>query len=215
MVPMFRQTGRRPAAATDSTPPGTKTEAFKVRCMVSCDCDTRSRSMGFYRCALPLAIMLWLLATTTAFAGPTEADERVDAFLDETAVLFGSTEADITRNLGAPRDRQATPFTSPHDDAPYEIISLVYDGITLSLYSMEGGQRQFFHQIRITGGGACFARKICLGTPRERLTAALGQPEEMEENSWRYSDMSGYNELAFTFDAKGAIDSMTWTAEAD
>ncbi|MHC1711988.1 MAG: hypothetical protein AB9872_07555 [Solidesulfovibrio sp.] len=171
--------------------------------------------MTFHRCAFPVALLLWLIAALPALAGPTEADERVDAFLDETAVLFGSTEADITRNFGAPRERQTMPFTSPHDDTPYEIISLVYDGMALSLYSMESGQRQFFHQIRITAGNACFARKICLGTPRERLTAALGQPEEMEERSWRYSDMSGYNELSFTFDANGAIDSMTWTAEAD
>jgi hypothetical protein len=163
----------------------------------------------------PIVLLLCLLAGPPATAAPTEADERVDAFLDETATLFGSSEADVTRVLGAPRERQAVPFTSPHDDAPYEIITLLYDGMVLSLYSMESGQRQFFHQIRITAGPVCFARKICLGTPRERLTAALGQPEEVEDNIWRYSDMSGYNELSFTFDAKGAIDSMTWTAEAD
>ena len=51
--------------------------------------------------------------------------------------------------------------------------------------------------------------------PRERLAAALGDPEEVEDNVWRYSDMSGFNELSFTINDKGAIDSMTWTAEAD
>lgn len=92
---------------------------------------------------------------------------------------------------------------------------MTYDGVAVSLYSMESGQRQFLHQIRVTAGPTCFARKICLGTPRERLESALGQPEDREDTTWRYSDMSGYNELVFTFDDKGAIDSMTWTAEAD
>ncbi len=163
-----------------------------------------------------LVLALCLLFAVPALAGPlTEADERVDAFLDETAALFGATEADVTQRLGPPRERQAVPFTSPHDDAPYEIITLAYDGLSVSLYSMEGGARQFYHQIRVTAGPACFARRICLGTPRERLAAALGTPEEVEDSTWRYSDMSGYNELTFTFDATGAIDSMTWTAEAD
>ena len=130
--------------------------------------------MVLHRRAFPLLVLLCLLAATPAQAGPTEADERVDAFLDETASLFGPTEADIVRSLGAPRERQAMPFTSPHDDTPYEIITLTYDGMIVSLYSMDEGQRQFFHQIRITAGPACFARRICLGTPRERLTAALG-----------------------------------------
>ncbi|EHJ47747.1 hypothetical protein DFW101_1739 [Solidesulfovibrio carbinoliphilus subsp. oakridgensis] len=172
--------------------------------------------MVLHRHALLFALLLCLLAPAPARAGQaTEADERVDAFLDETAGLFGPTEADVVQRLGPPRDRQAMPFTSPHDDAPYEIITLAYDGLSVSLYSMEGGARQFFHQIRVTAGPACFARKICLGTPRERLTAALGAPEDVEDNVWRYSDMSGFNELSFTINDKGAIDSMTWTAEAD
>ena len=171
--------------------------------------------MVFHRRIFQLLLLTCLLATRTALAGPTEADQRVDAFLDETATLFGSSETDITRRLGQPRERQAMPFTSPHDDTPYEVITLLYDGIDMSLYSMEGGQRQFFHQIRITAGPTCFARNVCLGTPRERLSAVLGRPEEVSDNVWRYSDMSGYNELSFTFDASGVIDSMTWTAEAD
>ena len=57
------------------------------------------------------------------------------------------------------------------------------------LAAMEGGQRQFIHQIKVTGGPTCFARKICLGTPRERLASSLGQPEEREDSNWRYSDM--------------------------
>ena len=163
-----------------------------------------------------LCLILVLLAATAALAGPpTEADQRVDAFLDETAGLFGASEADIVKALGQPAERQAMPFTSPHDDAPYEVVSLTYDGLSISLYSMESGQRQFLHQVRVTAGPTCFARRICLGTPRQRLADILGQPEDREEASWRYSDMSGYNELVFTFDAKGAIDSMTWTAEAD
>lgn len=178
--------------------------------------DPRPLAKGLDRRVFLLFLFaLCLLAAAPVQAGPTEADERVDAFLDETALLFGASEADIVKKLGEPRERQAVPFTSPHDDAPYEIITLSYDGLLLSLYSMDSGQRQFFHQIRVTGGPACFARNICLGTPHERLTTALGQPEEVEDNIWRYSDMSGYNELAFTLDANGAIDSMTWTAEAD
>jgi len=166
-------------------------------------------------CWLLFALLCFLVAGRPAQSGPTEADQRVDAFLDETASLFGTSEADIVRILGQPRERQAMPFTSPHDDVPYEVVSLTYDGLFISLYSMEGGQRQFIHQIKVTGGPTCFARKICLGTPRERLASSLGQPEEREDSNWRYSDMTGYNELVFTFDAKGAIDSMTWTAEAD
>lgn len=171
--------------------------------------------MVFHRRALLLALVCCLLCAGPALAGPTEDDERVDAFLDETAALFGPTEADVVQRLGPPRERLAVPFTSPHDDTPYEVITLTYEGLSVSLYSMEGGARQFFHQIRVTAGPTCFARKICLGTPRERLTAALGAPEEVEDNTWRYSDMSGYNELSFTLSEKGAIDSMTWTAEAD
>ncbi|MEA4855714.1 MAG: hypothetical protein AAGU21_16285 [Solidesulfovibrio sp.] len=163
-----------------------------------------------------LALLLGVvLAAAPGAVRASEADERVDAFLDETAALFGPTEADVTRVLGAPRERQAMPFSSPHDDAPYEIVTLTYDGLTVSLYSMDGGARQFFHQIRVTAGATCFARKVCLGLPRERLAAILGQPEEVEDDAWRYSDASGYNELSFTFDAKGQVDSMTWTAEAD
>lgn len=169
--------------------------------------------MGRKRHVIFLLLALVLAGAPTVRAA--ESDERVEAFLDETAALYGPSEADVVRNLGAPRDRQAVPFTSPHDDKPYEIITLTYDGLVVSLYSMEEGQRQFFHQIRITGAPACFARKICRGTPKERLTAALGPPEEVEDNTWRYSDMSGYNELAFTFDAAGAVDTLTWTAEAD
>lgn len=169
------------------------------------------------RAAWLLLVLLTLsVAASPVPAGPpTEADQQVDAFLDETARLFGGSEADIVKALGQPRQRQTMPFQSPHDDTPYEVISLTYDGAVVSLYSMESGQRQFLHQIRITAGPACFARKICLGTPRERLASSLGQPEDREDAAWRYSDMSGYNELVFTFDAKGTIDSMTWTAEAD
>ncbi|WP_300155514.1 hypothetical protein [Solidesulfovibrio sp.] len=172
--------------------------------------------MAAKRIGTSLVLLLGLLLLAgAAKAGPTEADERVDAFLDETAGLFGPSEADVVRAFGAPRDRQAVPFNSPHDDAPYEIVTLAYDGLTVSLYSMDGGARQFFHQIRVTAGPTCFARKVCLGIPRERLAAVLGRPEDAEDEIWRYSDMSGYNELAFTFDAKGQVDSMTWTAEAD
>ncbi len=162
-----------------------------------------------------LLVLALCLAAVPVQAGPTEADERVDAFLDETALMFGSSEADIVQRFGDPKERQAVPFSSKHDDSPYEIITLAYDGLIISLYSMEEGQRQFFHQIRVTGGKTCFARRICLGTPRERVAAALGRPEESEDTLWRYSDMSGYNELAFTFDANGAVETMTWTAEAD
>ena len=160
-------------------------------------------------------VMLCLLAAATARAGTTEPEDRLDTFLDETAARFGSTEAEITSRLGQPKERQTVPFTSPHDETPYEVITLTYDGLMLSLYSMDEGQRQFFHQIRITDGAACFARNICRGIPKERLRAALGDPEEAEDGVWRYSDLSGYNELAFTFDAQGAIDTLTWTAEAD
>jgi hypothetical protein len=160
--------------------------------------------------------LLLLVMLAGAFpARAAESDERVEVFLDETAALFGPSEADVVRNLGAPRERLAVPFTSPHDDKPYEIITLTYDGMVVSLYSMEEGQRQFFHQIRIFSTPGCFARKICRGTPKERLSAVLGPPEEVEDSIWRYSDMSGYNELSFTFDAAGAVDTLTWTAEAD
>ena len=172
--------------------------------------------MAAKRVVSALLVLVAVLALAgAALAGPSEADERVDAFLDETARLFGASEADVVKILGEPRERQAVPFSSPHDDAPYEIVTLLYDGVTVSLYSMDGGARQFFHQIRVTSGPVCFARKVCLGLARERLAAVLGQPEEVEDEIWRYSDMSGYNELAFTFDAKGQVDSMTWTAEAD
>lgn len=163
-------------------------------------------------------IVFLLLALVLAGAFPVRAaepDERVEVFLDETAALYGQSEADVVRNLGAPKERLTVPFTSPHDAAAYEIITLTYDGLLVSLYSMEEGQRQFYHQIRITAGPACFARKICRGVPRERLALVLGPPEEVEDNIWRYSDLSGYNELAFTFDAAGAVDTLTWTAEAD
>jgi len=169
--------------------------------------------MGQKLNALFFFLVLVLAGAPAAWAA--ESDERVETFLDETAALYGPSEADIVRNLGAPKDRQAVPFTSPHDDKPYEIITLTYDGLTVSLYSMEEGQRQFYHQIRIYGAPGCFARKICRGVAKERLTAVLGAPEEVEDNIWRYSDMSGYNELAFTFDAAGAVDTLTWTAEAD
>lgn len=173
--------------------------------------------MGTLRRAVCLLVLLLaaLAGGHAALAGPTEAEQRVDAFLDETASLFPTNEADIVKALGQPKDRQSQPFSSPHDDSSYEVVTLVYDGLVISLYSMEDGQRQFFHQIQVTAGPTCFARKVCLGTSREKLSAALGQPEEMDERSWRYSDVSGYNELVFTFDAAGAIDSMTWTAEAD
>ena len=163
-----------------------------------------------------ICFLLLLLGLTGAFpAWAAESDERVEVFLDETAALFGPSEADVVRNLGAPRERLAVPFTSPHDDTPYEIITLTYDGMVVSLYSMEEGQRQFFHQIRIFAAPGCFARGVCRGIPRERLAIALGQPEEVEGNVWRYSDLSGYNEVSFTFDAAGLVDIMTWTAEAD
>lgn len=172
--------------------------------------------MAVLRSVMALLFCAALLCPALARAAQaTDADERVDAFLDETAALFGPTEADVIGVLGAPRDRQAVPFSSPHDDAPYEIVTLLYDGVTVSLYSMDGGARQFFHQIRVTAGQTCFARKVCLGIPRERLAAILGQPEEVEDDAWRYSDASGYNELSFTFDAKGQVETMTWTAEAD
>ena len=126
----------------------------------------------------------------SALAGPaTEADRRVDAFLDETASLFGANEAAIVKAMGEPRQRQTMTFQSPHDDAPYEVISLTYDGLFISLYSMESGQRQFLHQIQVTSGPVCFARKICLGSPRERLASSLGEPEDREDTTWRYSDM--------------------------
>jgi len=164
---------------------------------------------------LLLALLCLLAAASPDRRDPTEPEQRVETFLEETARLFGDTEADIVRRLGQPQTRQATPFTSPHDDAPYEVISLRYDGLAVALYSMEGGQRQFLHRIAVTAGPTCFARGICLGTPREQLAASLGQPEDREAARWRYADMSGYNELLFTFDAKGNIASMTWTAEAD
>lgn len=173
--------------------------------------------MGTLRRAVCLLVVLLaaLAGPRSVLAGPTEAEQRVDAFLDETASLFPTNEAEIVKALGQPKDRQSQPFSSPHDDAPYEVVSLIYDGLLISLYSMEGGQRQFFHQIQVTAGPTCFARKVCLGTTRDKLAAALGQPEDSDDRSWRYSDVSGYNELIFTFDPNGAIDSMTWTAEAD
>lgn len=167
------------------------------------------------RNSLSAFLLLTVLLAGAATARAAEADERVEAFLDATAALYGPSEADVVRLLGAPRERLAVPFTSPHDDKPYEIITLTYDGMAVSLYSMEEGQRQFYHQIRIFAGPACFAHKICRGVSKERLTAVLGPPEDVEDNYWRYSDLSGYNELAFTFDAAGAVDTLTWTAEAD
>ncbi|MHC1791692.1 hypothetical protein [Solidesulfovibrio sp.] len=169
--------------------------------------------MGRKRFCFALLLLLVLAGTSSVRAA--ESDERVEVFLDETAALYGPSEADVVRKLGPPRERQTVPFTSPHDAAAYEIITLTYDGLLVSLYSMEEGQRQFFHQIRITAGPACFARNVCRGVPRERLGLVLGPPEEVEDHIWRYSDLSGYNELAFTFDAAGAVDTLTWTAEAD
>ena len=74
---------------------------------------------------------------------------------------------------------------------------------------------QSTYRLIIFAAPGCFARGVCRGIPRERLAIALGQPEEVEGNVWRYSDLSGYNEVSFTFDAAGAVDTMTWTAEAD
>lgn len=166
-------------------------------------------------------LLLCLLAAMPALAASPEPDDRLDTFLDETAVKFGSNEAEIIQHQGQPKTRQTMPFSSPHDEAPYEVITLTYDGMSVSLYSMDNGQRQFLHQIRITDGQACFARGLCRGVSRDRLRAVLGEPEEPGEGKedadtvWRYTDATGYNELAFTFDAGGAIDTMTWTAEAD
>ena len=164
---------------------------------------------------LLVVLLTALTGIRPALAGPSAAEQRVDSFLDETASQFPNNEADIVRAFGQPKDRQSQPFSSPHDDSPYEVVSLAYDGLLISLYSMEAGQRQFFHQIQVTAGSTCFARKVCLGTSRETLAEILGHPEDGDDRSWRYSDVSGYNELVFTFDAKGVIDSMTWTAEAD
>ena len=169
--------------------------------------------MGRFRHLFLTLTAMFLLAAQPCAAA--EADERLEAFLDETAALYGPTEADVVKKLGSPRERQAVPFSNPYDATPYEIITLTYDGLVVSLYSMEEGQRQFFHQIRIFAAPGCFARGVCRGIPRERLAIALGQPEEVEGNVWRYSDVSGYNEVSFTFDAAGAVDTMTWTAEAD
>ena len=130
----------------------------------------------FLQLFLTLAAIFLLAAQP---CGAADADERLEAFLDETAALYGPTEADVVQKLGPPRHRQAVPFSNPYDATPYEIITLTYDGLVVSLYSMEEGQRQFFHQIRVTSGPTCFARRICLGTPRERLAVALGQPEDL------------------------------------
>ena len=84
------------------------------------------------RAAWLLFLLLALGAATPALAGPpTEADRQVDAFLDETASLFGGSEADIVKILGEPKDRQALPFQSPHDDAPYEVISMRHFDVQL------------------------------------------------------------------------------------
>ena len=169
--------------------------------------------MGRFRHFFLMLTAVLLLAAQPCAAA--EADERLEAFLDETAALYGPTEADVVKKLGSPRQRQAVSFSNPYDATPYEIITLTYDGLVVSLYSMEEGQRQFFHQIRFVAAPGCFARGVCRGIPRERLAIALGQPEEIEGNVWRYSDLSGYNEVSFTFDAAGLVDIMTWTAEAD
>lgn len=141
-----------------------------------------------------VTVLLWLVVAGSAAAGPTDI-ARVDEYIDAPRALFGRTRADLERRLGPPSGERARAGG----------VALSWPGleITLSRSARVAG-------VVVHASGRPLPLGLDIGTPRSRVEAVLGAPQDVTDEHAVYPDADGFPNSVEFFFRDGRITRIEW-----
>lgn len=169
-----------------------------------------------------LSSLILLLAGLLGCSGepepePSEA-ERVRPGVPLPELLDGLTENELDQDrlavldrLNQPRRVERTPEPNRHDPSQTDTIrTLHYDGLDIEIYEVSASGKELASRLAVTGSGYETADGLHVGSTREQVEEALGEPTEVDDGALVY-ESDDVTPTTLRFDMEGSrVSAMSW-----
>ena len=168
------------------------------------------------------ASLILLLAALPGCSGDPEPEpaemERVRPGLPLPELVEGLSENALDQDrlavlnrLDRPRRVERAPQPNRHDPAQTDTLrTLHYDGLDIEIYEVSASGKELASRLEVTSSAYATAEGLRVGSTREEVEEALGEPAEVEEGALVYrSDDVTPTTRRFEMDG-GRVEAMTW-----
>lgn len=99
----------------------------------------------------------------------------------------GQEQLTVLDRLARPRRVARTPQTNRHDPSQTDTLrTLHYDGLEIEIYEVSASGKELASRLEVTGSGYETAEGLHVGSTREEVVNALGEPDETENGDLIY-----------------------------
>jgi hypothetical protein len=159
-----------------------------------------------------LFVVSWVLLTV-AVAGPGAVDAvgptdivRVDDYIGAPRALFGRTGAEVERALGPPLGAEPGAVPTYRDPAVFHATRrLSYPDLVIDVLPTGTLRR-----VRIGAPGRGLPFGLDVGTSREEIERALGEPQESSDSHLMYLYSDGYPDTVHFHLRDGSVRGIEW-----
>ena len=155
------------------------------------------------RWACVMAAVVLALASGASATRPTDI-VAVDEFIDAPRALFGRTAAAVQRSLGEPPVTRARVVPGADAGRADGVIELTYPGVLIAVSS------QSLRRVEITQPRWALPRGLNIGVPRDRVEAALGEPQLATDVSVLYLYSDAYPDTVEFFFRADRVQRIEW-----
>jgi hypothetical protein len=138
-------------------------------------------------------------------AGPTDI-ARVDDYIGAPRALFGRTAAEVERTLGPPLRAEPGAVATYRDPAVFRPTRrLTYPGLVIDV--LPTGR---LRRVRVATPGRGLPFGLDVGTSREDIERALGEPQDSGDTHLMYLYSDGYPETVHFHLREGRVRGIEW-----
>lgn len=175
---------------------------------------------------MPRSLPALLVLAALAFAAGCAAERSMSSagvtlpeILDDANERRADGSLGILDRLREPQRVEAAPIENRHVEGQTDTLrTLHYDGLTLEVYAVADG-KEILQELRVTGEGYETAEGIGVGSTREAVRRALGEPVRSGGDTLTYETATSPDDptpttLTVRFDGD-RVAALTWTYYVD
>ena len=155
-----------------------------------------------------MLLLLWGFALESAAAGtvgPTDI-VRVDDYIGAPRALFGRTSDEAERVLGPPLQKEAGAVATSRDPAVFRPTRrLSYPGLVIDV--LDTGR---IRRVRVGAAGRGLPFGLDVGSSREEMERALGEPQASADSHLMYLYSDGYPDTVHFHLRDGRVRAIEW-----
>ena len=158
-----------------------------------------------------LAALVALTAAVAAVAENVRPTDivAVDDFIDAARAVFGRNRGEVERTLGAPTQIRARTLADGVSAAE-AVDELIYPGVAIFVSRRSSAVRR----VVLSEARGALPRGLTVGTARDEIERALGEPQATSDASVMYLYNDGFpNTVEFHF-RQGRVRQIEWTFAA-